>query len=59
MNGCPAKATIQQLACGKNNFESIFALTFQGKMKHKNMIERQEDLLIPKKLKFILSFKAT
>ena len=27
MDGCPAKITMQQLACGKNNFENIFTLT--------------------------------
>ena len=35
MDGCPAKVTIQQLACGKNNFENISTLTFQGNIKHK------------------------
>ena len=35
MDGCPAKITIQQLACGKNNFENIFTLTLKGNIKHK------------------------
>ena len=35
MDGCPAKVIIQQLACGKNNFENIFTLTFQGNIKRK------------------------
>ena len=35
MDGCPAKVTIHQLACGKNNFENIFTLNFQGNIKHR------------------------
>ena len=35
MDGCPAKVTIQQLACGRSNFENIFTLTFQSNIKHK------------------------
>ena len=35
MDGCPAKVTIQELACGKKNFQNIFTLNFQGNIKHK------------------------
>ena len=49
MDGCPAKVTIQQLACGKNNFENIFTLTFQGNIKHKRGDLKARRLIIAKK----------
>ena len=57
MDGCPAKVTIQQLACVKNNFENIFTLTFQANINHKRGDLKARRLIDAKKLKFIQSFK--
>ena len=55
MDGCPAKITIQQLACRKY----IFNLTFQGNIKYKRGDLKAIRLTDAKKVKFILSFKTT
>ena len=49
MNGCPVKVTTQQLACGRNNFENIFTLTFQGNIKHKRGDLKAKRLIDAKK----------
>ena len=59
MDGCPAKVTIQQLACGRNNFENIFTLTFQGNIKHKRGDLKARRLISAKKPILIQSFKTT
>ena len=57
MDGCPAKATIQQLACDKNNFENIFTLTFQGNIKHKKGDLKARRLIDAKKTEIYSKFQ--
>ena len=57
MNGCPAKVTTQQLACGKNNFENIFTLTFQGNIKHKRGDLKVKRLFDAKKTEIYSKFQ--
>ena len=59
MDGCPAKVTIQQLACGRSNFENIFTLTFQSNIKHKRGDLKARRLTNAKKPILIQSFKTT
>ena len=57
MDGCPAKVTIQQLACGKHNFENIFTLTFQGNIKHKRDDLKARRLIDAKKTEISSKFQ--
>ena len=57
MDGCPAKVTIQQLACGKNNFENIFTLTFQGNIKCKRGDLKARRLIDTKKTEIYSKFQ--
>ena len=57
MDGCPAKVTIQQLVCGKNNFKNIFTLTFQGNIKHKKGDFKTRRLIDAKKTEIFSKFQ--
>ena len=57
MDGCPAKVTIHQLACGKNNFENIFTLNFQGNIKHKRGDLKARRLIDAKKTRIYSKFQ--
>ena len=57
MDGCPAKFTIQQLACVKNNFENVFTLTFQGNIKHERGDLKARRLIDAKKTEIYSKFQ--
>ena len=57
MDGCPAKVIVQQLACGKNNFENVFTLTFQGNIKHKRGGLKARRLIDAKKTEIYSKFQ--
>ena len=57
MDGSPAKVTIQQLPCGKNNFENIFTFTFQANIKHKRGHLKAKRLIDAKKTEIYSKFQ--